>query len=420
MINFKKITATVLAFSCIVATGCSLSSSIKVSEQQDYKTITFSWWGTDARNEYTLDAIKSFERLHPNIKVEAKYGDWSGFEKRTKIEMASDTEADVMQINYAWISQFSPDGKTFYDLNKLSNIIDLSNFTKSELSSGYQNGKLQAIPIALNDMTFFYNKKTYKKYGLDIPKTLDDLYNEAKVMSKDNIFPMSCVSKSAWYFATSIEEQRTHKRIFDKDNKLNFGKAEFSDMISLTADLIKNKVIDDLSSYDKTKIYSGKYAGTLSWITDVPNTFANVDQDDFVVGDYILENSNNDLEWYVKPATMYAINANTENPDESALLLDFLLNSSEMAKKQGLEKGIPISQKAKKTLESDNLLKGLQWDAYEKMDENYDQMKTSSPYFEETSIIEGFYDAVNRVLYKNESADSAASEFLKITNSIVK
>ena len=92
-----------LLVSALLLSGCASKTVLTSNfEQVD---ISLSWWGNDVRHEYTLAAVKEFERLHPEINVVCHYSDWSGYQKRSDAQMASDTDSDVMQINYAWIQQ---------------------------------------------------------------------------------------------------------------------------------------------------------------------------------------------------------------------------------------------------------------------------------------------------------------------------
>ena len=125
--------------------------------------IQMSWWGNDARHMYTMEGVEIFHENNPDIDVDYRYGEWSGYEKRNKVWMESHTQADVMQINYAWLNEYSSDGTGFYDLNELADYIDLDNFTDEEKSYGMQKGRLNALPIAMNTHTFYYNKDILDK-----------------------------------------------------------------------------------------------------------------------------------------------------------------------------------------------------------------------------------------------------------------
>ena len=98
--KIKKAAALSVA-AALLFSSCQTESIITTNNEQI--EISFSWWGNDARNEYTIKAIQEFERLNPDIKVHCIYSEWSGFQTRNNVQMASHTEADVMQINYDWI-----------------------------------------------------------------------------------------------------------------------------------------------------------------------------------------------------------------------------------------------------------------------------------------------------------------------------
>jgi ABC-type glycerol-3-phosphate transport system substrate-binding protein len=50
-----------------------------------------------------------------------------------------------MQTNWNWLPIFSKNGEGFYDLNKMKDVIDLSQFDAKELQSTTVDGKLNGI-----------------------------------------------------------------------------------------------------------------------------------------------------------------------------------------------------------------------------------------------------------------------------------
>ena len=374
--------------------------------------ISLSWLGTDVRNEYTLAAVKEFEKLHPEINVVCHYSDWSGYQKRSDAQMASDTESDVMQINYAWIQQYSPNGDEYYDINELSDYIDLSNFTQEELDYGMQNGKLNAIPIALNTQTVYINKTLYEEYGLEIPKTWDDLFEAAKVMNGE-VYPIAMVAKAMWFYSIAYAEQQTGKRFMNLDGSINFDADDIQVMIDFYCRMVNEKVMPQPEYYDRLKVASGEYAGILAWVSDATNHCGKAIENGYeiIVADYTVSDTAQVGDgWYAKPATMYAISRDTEYPVESAMLLDFLLNSEEMAKLQGVEKGVPVSASARKCLEENDMLTGIQYEAFLKMNEYTEDIAVVSPYLEDDGMIEAYRAACNAVLYEKGSAEEQAQQ----------
>ncbi|MGN1036844.1 MAG: ABC transporter substrate-binding protein [Ruminococcus sp.] len=403
----------------VLCSGCGDNTVITAQPQQT--EISLSWWGNDTRNEYTIEAVKLFEKLHPEIKVICKYSEWSGYQARSNVQMVSNTEADVMQINYAWIQQYSPDGYGYYDISTLSDYIDLSNFSEEELSFGMQNGRLNAVPIALNTQSLYINKTVYEQYGLDIPKTWEDIFNASRVM-KGEVYPLAMTAKSAWFYITAYAEQRVGKQFMTMDGRLNFSAQDIQIMLEFYCRLINEKVMPQVEYFDRLLIDTGKYAGSVAWLSDASNYCNNAVENgyEFVIADYpVNETAETGDGWYAKPATMYAISKNTDYPEESALLLDFLLNSPEMAELQGVEKGIPISRKARSYLEENNMLTGMQYNAFLKMNEYSDRLAVVSPYFENTDLIDAFKEACNAVLYNKSDSKEKSVELYNTFNDIL-
>lgn len=398
----------ILAASCvpIVLAGCNDNTVVK--SQTEQVEISFAWWGNDDRHDYTIEAIDEFERLHPEIKVKCHYSEWSGFQARNNVQMISHTESDVMQINYAWLSQYSPDGSGYYDISTLSEYVDLSAFSEEDLEYGMQNGKLNALPIALNTETMYINKTVYDSYGLDIPKTWDDFFKAGEIMNGE-AYPLSMTKKTSWFYAVSYVGQLTGKDFMDGDGNILYDKSDIQMMLEFYCKLINKKVMPQVEYFDKLELASGKYAGVLAWLSDASSYCSGAIDNGFemIVADYTTIAGNLD-NWYAKPATMYAIRKDIEHPKEAAMLLDYLLNSSEMAEYQQIEKGIPLSSSARTYLEENDHLSGIQYDAFTKMSETRDQLEIISPYFENDDLINAFNDSCNEVLFgKNDAAGQA-------------
>lgn len=410
---FSRILALTGSIALLSLSACANHEPI-ITQQEKRVEINLSWWGTDARNRYTIQAVEIFEEKYPNIKVNCSYSEWSGYEERSKIQMRSNTEADVMQINFSWLSQYSEDGEGYYDINDLKNF-KISNFSDDILEYGIKNDHLNAIPIAMNAETVYINQDIYDKYGLDIPHTWDDLFKSSEVMKKDGIYAMSGASKSIWLYLIAYTEQVCGKKIIE-NNKLNFTAENFQIMIDFYKELVDKSVIPQLEHYDSKEIAKGTYAGSIAWVSDATNYFGTMIEDgiNIITADYTTLDGNNVGEgWYAKPATMYAISKNTQYPEEAGLLLDFLMNSSEMAELQGVEKGIPLSNSAKKTIEKNYMLYGIQYEASQKMEGC--QLAELPPVLENNDLIDDFFSACNDVIYdKATSEDSAKSLCIKI------
>lgn len=410
----KSLLAAILIGAVTTASlsGCGSSKEITFTEGAPKTELTFSWWGPDDRNEYTIAAVREFEKQHPDIKVRLEYSEFTGFENKTDVKMKAHREADIMQLNYAWVSKYSPDGTGFYDLNKLSDTLNLDNYDDDVLAYGMIDGKLNDLPIAQNGHVCMYNKSIYDKYGLDIPDSWEDLYAAAEVMGKDGIYPFDIGGVAMWFVCVAHEEQVNGKEILTEDAKLNFTKDDLEEMISFYVDLVDKGVVEDVSSRTDTDLADGTYAGTIQWINSVPKFDEYIVEagGTSVIGKTPILEGATRTGWYVRPATVYAMSANTAHPKEAAMFLEYLVAEEGMAMEQLLDKGIPFNKSAKAILEENGELQGIMNDAANEVDAT--ETFLMEPEFETSGLSDIFMDACVSVLYGGVTpADAAATAY---------
>lgn len=116
----------------------------------------------------------------------------------------------------------------------------------------------------------------------------------------------------------------------------------------------------------------------------------------------------------IKPSLLYAISRNTENPDEAAAFMDFMLNDTDAASILGTTRGIPSSRIAEESLEKNGRLTGLAQEN-DAMLEKLDTV-TISPYMELAQMKEYYNTAIEKVSYnETDSAEAAHEMYVSIT-----
>ena len=420
-----KITLSLLivAISAGFLTACSvrsendddLTEAGEVLYEDKTSQVEFSWWGTDERHKYYIEGISKFMKLNPDIRVETSYGVWDGYERRNRIAMASKTEADVMLINYSWLDEFSGDGDGYYDLNSLSDIIDLSQFSESDLSYGTRNGKLNAIPLAYNTTIFLYNSDIYKKYGLDIPKTWDDLFYAAQVMGKDGVYPIGMVKKQFFLTMVAHYEQSSGKKVFSTGGRLNITVDGVREMLEFYKSLVDNKVMKPIGQFDTNSFLSGESAGIACWINDAVKYGKSLDNNlqSVKCGEFITMDGVNYSGWYKKPATMYAMSKRTKYPKEAARLMEYLLNDEDFAKEQGIEKGFPVSRKANDTVKKYVNIPDFALEANDIVNNESYNLEIMPSEMENVDVINAFREGADKYVYGDGSLDECAFEIIK-------
>ncbi len=398
--------------------GCSVPRNTNVRETPDPVEIELSWWGNDTRHEYTINGLELFNQKNPDIDVQFKYGVWDGYEKRNAIAMVSNTESDVMQINYAWLKTYSPDGTGYYDLNELSDIIDLNNFSEKDLSYGTVNGHLNALPIAYNTTGFFYNEKLFEKYGLELPKTWDDLFNAAKVMSKDDIYLLGASTKQLFIILTAWYEQQSGSALFSEDGKLISGNEAMKKMLEFYKKLVDEKVIIPVDEYDSNSFTLQKVAGIACWINEAEVYYNNSKERNvrMVLGPFPEKPGAKRHGWYIKPATMYAISKSTDHPKEAGKLLNYLLNDKDMARLQLTEKGVPVSISAFTALVDEPHTDTFAFDVSTEIQRQRNIFLPMVPEIEYSSTYSTFKNEADKYLYQRQSLSLTAENIAATIN----
>ena len=211
--------------------------------------------------------------------------------------------------------------------------------------------------------------------------------------------------------SVAYEEQVSGKKCFDEKGTAGFTKEIFGDLLAFYKRLVDEKVTKyypDINRYDFQNEVS---AGTVCWISDAGyycqpliNSGMSI-----VVGEYLRQPGSSLSGWYAKPTSLYCIRRDTKNPEAAAKLVNFLVNSQEMAELQGVEKGIPLSKAMLEVLESNDLLKGIQYKANEKMVSS-NAIERISPYLESADIMSVFEDAVKSILLEDGNIDEWAEK----------
>ena len=83
-------------------------------DSKEQVTLRFSWWGGDSRHEATLACIEAFEKENPNIKIEAEYGGFDGYQDKMSASLSGQTEADIMQMDQPWMATFMAQNPDFF------------------------------------------------------------------------------------------------------------------------------------------------------------------------------------------------------------------------------------------------------------------------------------------------------------------
>ena len=415
--------------------ACCSFGAMPIAHSADQVELRFAWWGGKARNQATLKALEAFEAQYPNIKVKAEYTGWDGFYSRLTTQINSNTEADVIQTNWNWLTLLSKTGDGFYDLNKLSQSIGLDQYTPEALASTTVNGKVNAIPISANVMLFYYNAATWKKAGVELPKTWDELLKAGPVFKEklgDNYFPLILTEQDSLLLLNSYIYQGNQKPMVDeKARKLGWNHSDLVEAFPFYRKMVDAHAVRDartLASFGKGVAYemkpwiNGEWGGVYNWNVLYTAESQNLAHpSDLVMGPYPMREGAKDAGQFHKTALMFSVSKNTRHPQEAAMLINFLTSVKEGVVPVALERGVPLSKSGEKILrdaglltDSDPVISGLLQSA------SLPNKSKTQPYLEDPQFGALFTAALQSIDYGKATIDQAATEFEEQANRILR
>ncbi|HGK4674079.1 TPA: ABC transporter substrate-binding protein [Kluyvera georgiana] len=412
----------------------SLLFSCTATWAQQPVELRMSWWGGNSRHQATLKALEAFEKKYPDIKVKAEYTGWDGHLSRLTTQIASGTEPDVMQTNWPWLIIFSKNGEGYYDLNKLKDQLDLSQYQAKDLQSTTVKGKLNGLPISVNAPVFYYNDVSWKKAGLAYPKTWDELFAAGKVFQQklgDNYYPYAMVDQDVILLLNAYMMQKYQKPMFDNDGKFTWDDAQWAEAFSFVKRLSDDRVVPSpkkLSSYGKGNLYemkpwiAGEWGGTFTWNISIRMYINNLTPPaHLVLGDYVMQPGTTESGVYFKTAQMFSVAKSTRHPKEAAMLVNFLLNDPQSIAALGLERGIPLSKAAETLLTqqgvidpNDPVVAGL------RQAQAQPTTVVATPYIEDLQVVDQFMSAREKLDQGNQTPAQVAADFRQQVERIVR
>lgn len=137
----------------------------------------FHRWPNEPRKSFFDKMIAEFEKENPNVKINVDYVLNDSYKEKIRILVAN---KDLPDIFTSWSDSFAE------NIVSSENIMDLSdiykndkewsdNILESQIRAFSFNDKIYGVPLTIDGKAFFYNKEAFRKNGIEVPKTYEEL-----------------------------------------------------------------------------------------------------------------------------------------------------------------------------------------------------------------------------------------------------
>lgn len=352
--------------------GTILATTALVSVGQAAE-LRMSWWGGDSRHVATQEALKACGAKHGHT-ISPEFTGWSGHYEKLTTQIAGGTEADIMQVNWPWLSIYSADGNGLANLADLGDIIDLTNWDSDQLQAGTMNRKLNGLPISTTGRLFAFNKTTWEKAGLDLPKNWDELLAAGPIFKEklgDDYYPFEASRLDAALIVTLFGTQATGKAMINPEtSKFDWSKEDLVRAIEFYQTLVDNHVLmswkevagaGNIALHENPNWASGKIGGTYQWDSTYFKISDPLDEgQELTYVDLLSQEGQKTPGIYRKASMVFSISANSQNKEAAAQIVNCLLNEEEGVAALGSTRGVPGSNAARSQLLSAGTIQPVQ------------------------------------------------------------
>ncbi|WP_084129410.1 ABC transporter substrate-binding protein [Demequina sp. NBRC 110055] len=316
-------------------------------------TLDFAFWGNDVRADMYAQSIDLFEEQYPNITVNETFLGFPEFWEKRQTEAAGGGLPDVMQFDYSYLRQYSQNG-LLLDLGPyLGSEINTDGLTEQILGIGVVDGVTTGIATSTNAWGMYTNPKLLDEAGVaEFGGGTWDEYSEwigeVTAASGDDVYGGGDYTGRIQNFEVQLRAEG--KNLFNEDGTPGFDEARLTEFWESGSELRGENNIG-ISQQKLEEIYpisgfgGGFTASELTWDNFGAGYLGELGESYTELGliePPVTVEGAKDL--YQKPSMLHTISANTEHPAESAMLVDFLINSPEVGAIFGTNRGLPASQ----------------------------------------------------------------------------
>lgn len=417
-----------------VAMPALLASTARAQPQT---VLRFSWWGGGARHEATLKAIAAFQAANPGVKVKAEYMGFNGYLERLTTQIAGGSEPDVMQINWAWLAMFSKRGNGFTDLNRFAGAIDLKAFDDADVQSGVVVGKLNALPVGYTARVLLWQKPSFDRAGLPLPRSWDELFATGEVFRAklgDRAYPLDGELYDMMLLSQAWVQQRHGLAYLDPQTpRVAMDEAAALDWVRTYQQLIGRRVATplplraslggaDKPTEQQPDWVAGRWAGNYTWDSAIGLRQSTLPPGGgLALGDFPTLPGAKSSGMFGRPSLMLAVGRNSRQPELAARFVDFLLTRADTALIFGRTRGIPGVERQLEALTAAGKLPPLELAAHAQIQaaKQAGRIALPAPLFEHARLHRFMREVFETVAYGKTSERDAAARLVREGQALV-
>ncbi|OMD59331.1 ABC transporter substrate-binding protein [Paenibacillus odorifer] len=411
-----------LALLCMITTlgSCGQQTDLPPENAVEKINLRIAWWGSDFRNNATIQVIQMYEQQNPLVKIEYDYSAFNEYWKKLAPSAAGNVLPDIIQMDISYLSQYGT-LNLLQDLSPYikSGLIDTSSISDNNLAGGKLGEQLYGFNLGINALYSVYDPEVFKEQGIEPPGTdwsWED-FEQIGVTLKEQgkgIYLGTYLTPEQ-FFAYYLRQNGAS--LFSEDG-ITLGYSDdrlFVEYFGRMQRLMQGKLIFepdiwtlDVNKPDQDPFYKGE--ALLGW--GYSNQFiSTVQRYGKPLALATMPGPHNDRGLFLKPGMFFSISKSSKQKEEAAKFIDFFVNNLEANKVLKGERGVPVSSAIKEQMkpflepELAQVFEYIDW-----VEQNSSPMDPPDPVgaSEVTSVLRQLYDLL---MFSKITPEKAAEQF---------
>lgn len=344
----KLAAATLVGALALTSCGGDAGGDAAGGEDGGDVTLSFSWWGSDARHQATEEAIELFNETHEGITVEGQYGEWGGYWDQLATQSAGGDAPDIIQMDDKYLREYADRGS----LLELSDV-DTSEFDEGAVDNGRTEDGLFGITTGINSLAMVTNPAIFEEAGVEMPDdttwTWEDFAEITAEISEsgDGVYGTNNPNEPG-SFQVWLRQQGTN--FTTEEGGLGFDESQAAEYFQYHLDMVNSgmpspsELSENQSAGPDQSMMGTGTAAMASWWTNQLGGLAEASGADLELLRFPTE-SGDPMEsgmWY-KSSMLMSASGDTEHPEEVKTFIDWFVNSEEAADFNGFDRGLPAN-----------------------------------------------------------------------------
>lgn len=344
--------SAMLAVGMLVATACGSDDG---GGDGGPVELRFTWWGNNERAEATRQVIEAFEAANPDITVTGETGDFNAYFDRLATEVAAGNAPDVITMGGAYPGEYGGRG-ALLDLETVSDVLRTDLIDQSALSNGVFEGTLYGVPSGVNTYAMVADPTVFDEAGVAMPDddtwTWDDFVQIAEELAAGLPEDSYALPDPTAAETLAVFSGQRGESFYTPEGGLGITEQTFTDWWTMTTRLRDagatpsaslTSELATQSGPEQTLVGRGQAAMQFEWSNQL-TALREASGRPLVLLKVPGESNAVAPGMWVQASQLYTIGATTDHPEESAKLVDFLINSPEAGEIILTDRGIPSNR----------------------------------------------------------------------------